>query len=64
MRKLPSKLDVKILQALIPTEQSPLNPPRLGDLNLVPPKVGGLGGQLAASLTSDPLLAIANGDFS
>ncbi|MEL6494920.1 MAG: hypothetical protein AAFQ41_07330, partial [Cyanobacteria bacterium J06623_7] len=46
------------------TEESPLNPPRLGDLDLVPPKVGGLGEQLTASLISDPLLAIANGDFS
>jgi large repetitive protein len=63
MRKLPSELDVEILKALA-TEKSPLNPPKMGDFNPVPPKLGGLGGQLNAKLTSDPLLAIANGDFS
>ena len=63
MRKLPSELDVEILQALI-AEESPLNPPTLGDLDLVSPSIGGKGGQLEAALTSDPLLAIANGDFS
>ena len=50
MRKLPSELDVEILQALIATEleQNGSNP---------------AGEELLASLTSDPLLAIANGDF-
>ena len=62
MRKLPSELDVEILQAIL-AEESPLNPPTLGDLDLAPPSIGGQGGQLEASLTSDPLLAIANGDF-
>ena len=51
IRKLPSELDVEILQALIATEleQNDSNP---------------AGEELLASLTSDPLLAIANGDFS
>ena len=43
MRKLPSELDVEILQALI-AEESPLNPPTLGDLDLVSPSIGGQGG--------------------
>ncbi len=49
MRKLPSQLDVEILQAIL--------------------KAGGRrqkaeGEELLAKLTSDPLLAISNGDFS
>ena len=63
-RKLPSELDVRILQAILSEEDRPLNPPILGDLDRVPPKLGGLGGPLEAALTSDPLLAITNGDFS
>ncbi len=97
MRKLPSELDVQILQTIL-AEESPLNPPTLGDLDRVPPRLGerppkgfsssynggnlrngllhrvgvrrkgmrekGQGGQLNAALTSEPLLAIANGDFS
>ena len=51
MRKLPSELDVQILQALIATEL---------DRNGNNPA----GEELLAFLTSDPLLAIANGDFS
>ena len=51
MRKLPSELDVEILQALVATEL---------DRNGSNP----VGEELLASLTSDPLLAIANGDFS
>ena len=51
IRKLPSELDVEILQALIATElEQNGNKPA--------------GEELLASLTSDPLLAIANGDFS
>lgn len=50
MRKLPSELDVQILQILIATELEQ------NGSNLV-------GEELLASLTSDPLLAIANGDF-
>ena len=51
MRKLPSELDVQILKALIATEL---------DRNSNKPA----GDELLASLTSDPLLAISNGDFS
>ena len=58
---LPSKLDVQILQTIL-AEESPLNLQKLGDLDLVPPRLGGQGAQLEASLTSEPLLAIANGD--
>ena len=54
MRKLPSELDVEILQAILSEEDRPLNPPTLGDLDLVPPRIGGQGEQLEASLTSDP----------
>ncbi len=50
MRKLPSDLDVEILQALIATELEKNGSKPAGD-------------ELLASLTSDPLLAIANGDF-
>ena len=51
MRKLPSELDVEILQALIATEfKKNGNKPE--------------GEELLAKLTSDPLLAISNGDFS
>ena len=50
MRKLPSELDVQILQALIATELEKNGNKPAGD-------------ELLASLTSDPLLAIANGDF-
>ena len=46
MRKLPSKLDVEILQALLKAEGR-----------------GQKAEGLDAALTSDPLLAIANGDF-
>ena len=51
IRKLPSELDVQILQALIATEleKNGSNP---------------VGEELLASLTSEPLLAIANSDFS
>ena len=51
MRKLPSELDVEILQALIATELEKNGSNPAGD-------------ELLAALTSDPLLAIANGDFS
>ena len=51
MRKLPSELDVEILQALIATEFEKNGSKPVGD-------------ELLAKLTSDPLLAIANGDFS
>jgi PKD repeat protein len=51
MRKLPSELDVQILQALIATEfEKNGNKPQ--------------GDELLAKLTSDPLLGITNGDFS
>ena len=51
IRKLPSELDVEILQALVATELDQ-NGSKLA------------GEELLAKLTSDPLLAIANGDFS
>jgi hypothetical protein len=51
MRKLPSKLDVQILQAILAESDGATR--RLGD-----------GENLEAALTSDPLLAINNGDFS
>ena len=41
IRKLPSELDVQILKTILATEESPLNPPTLGDLNAVPPSLGG-----------------------
>jgi PKD repeat protein/DNA/RNA endonuclease G (NUC1) len=51
MRKLPSQLDVQILQSLIATEfERNGNKPE--------------GEELLAKLTSDPLLGITNGDFS
>ena len=54
MRKLPSKLDVEILQALLKAEGSPK-----GLASASGQKAEGLD----AALTSDPLLAINNGDF-
>jgi large repetitive protein len=51
MRKLPSELDVEILQALIATEFEKNGSKPAGE-------------ELLAKLTSDPLLAINNGDFS
>jgi large repetitive protein len=51
MRKLPSELDVEILQAILADNDGETR--RLGD-----------GENLEAALTSDPLLAINNGDFS
>lgn len=51
VRKLPSELNVQILQAILAHEDGGTR--RLGD-----------GEKLDAALTSDPLLAIANGDFS
>ncbi|BAZ46381.1 DNA/RNA non-specific endonuclease [Chondrocystis sp. NIES-4102] len=51
VRKLPSELNVQILQAILADEDGGTR--RLGD-----------GEKLDAALTSDPLLAIANGDFS
>ena len=56
MRKLPSELDVEILQAILAEE-----------LDASFGKGGAEGGGIeppTASLTSDPLLALANGDFS
>ena len=51
MRKLPSELNVQILQAIL-AEDAGAQGRR------------GVGEQLEAALTSEPLLAIANGDFS
>ena len=51
MRKLPSELNVQILQAILANEDGETR--RRGDEE-----------KLNAALTSDPLLAIANGDFS
>jgi large repetitive protein len=51
MRKLPSELDVEILQAILADNDGETR--RRGD-----------GENLEAALTSDPLLAISNGDFS
>jgi large repetitive protein len=51
MRKLPSEFDVQILQAILADNDGETR--RQGD-----------GENLEAALTSDPLLAISNGDFS
>ena len=67
VRKLPSELNVEILQAILSEDaEIPLNPPYQGGLDASLGKGGAEGGGIelpTASLTSDPLLAISNGDF-